>query len=241
MALTAMATDCKRVGFERSTGGKAKDEGSFRDQPFTSIPMNSKYGLKRLRQWMKDNSDWQSDTRRAEILPTDSKSIEHCERLRDHSFDMRHASECIRHSQLCGPGGGLVLPVASADMCRSISNVSWLEQTAVSLGDDPETGLFATWRKMQQEIGETTGFDGKKLQCLRTLCEYGGLRAGALKLHPDRVNLMDISDDEKAKLSNTFSFLTACKSDYTGLDGEELTLNKKEEREAICNGLASIS
>lgn len=232
--LTAATTDCKRVGFERFHGGENRDEGPEKDQPFTSIPWDSHYGLKRLRQWMKDNEGWEQNTALHEIFPGDDTSIRHCERVREHSFDMRHASECVKHSQICGPSGGFILPVPGKDMCKQVSDINYLEEKAIELGDDPETGMFAQWRKMQQEISEKTGFDGKKAQCINTLCKYGGYRKASMKLHPDRLVRMNIPAEEKLLLKNTFVFLNSCKTEYTGADGEELTLNSSEERDSVC-------
>jgi len=266
VGLTAATTDCKRVGFERFHGGGNLDLGSLREQPFTSKPRNPDYGLKRLRWWMEDNKDWKQDTAKTEIHAGDPDAIKHCERVRDHSFDVRHASECLTHSQLCGSGGSLILPVDSAETCKAMSDVEYLEKKAVQLGDTAQGGLFAQWRTMQEQIKKATGYDGKMAQCVSTLCEYGGFRKASLKLHPDRVKNMEISADEKLIfentlklhpdrvnnmeisadeqllfentykliLENTFKFLVNCKTDYKGADGDELTLNSNEEREASC-------
>eukprot|EP00440_Ansanella_granifera_P011023 gb/GFBE01011956.1/.p1 GENE.gb/GFBE01011956.1/~~gb/GFBE01011956.1/.p1 ORF type:complete len:470 (+),score=114.47 gb/GFBE01011956.1/:1-1410(+) len=234
VGLTGMTADCKRVGFERNSGGSTKDKAPYSDQPFTSKTLDPHYGLKRLRQWMKDNEDWQQNSARQEIHPTDEPAIEHCERVREHGFDMRHATECVKHSQLCGPQGGFVLPVPSGSMCKAISNSSWLEEMAVMLDPQDSSGLFQQWRKMQEEIRESTGFDGKRAQCVRTLCEYGGFRRASRKLHPDKLAYAAISEEEKRRLSNLFVFLSSCKAEYTGLDGSELTMNSAADREAIC-------
>merc|ERR1719440_2337009 len=102
---------------------------------------------------MVDNADWKQNIAKTEILPGDEDAIHHCERVRDHSFDMRHASECLKHSQLCGPKGGFLLPaVGGPQMCKALSDVNYLETKAIELGDDPENGMFAQWRKMQQQI-----------------------------------------------------------------------------------------
>jgi len=240
VGLTAAATDCKRVGFERFHGGENLDEGTMLEQPFTSKPWNPNYGLKRLRSWMKDNADWQQNTEQTEIHAGDPEAIKHCERVRDHNFDMRHASECLTHSQLCGSGGSLILPVPGDATCQAISNVKYLEEKAVQFGDDPEEGFFAQWRKMQEQIKEETGYDGKMAQCVSTLCKYDGFRKAGLKLHPDRINSMaHISADEKLILENTFKFLVSCKTDYKGADGDELTMNSAEERELICKHVPS--
>jgi len=238
VGLTKLATDCKRVGFERFERGRQRDQGDYNEQPFTSKSWSRQYGLKRLRQWMKDNEDWRQNDAREEIFPGDAEAIHHCERVREHSFDMRHATECLRHSQLCGPGGALVLPVSSQGMCQKVSNISYLEAKAVEFSDRPEEGLFAQWRKMQEQTRSKTGFDGKKEQCLRTLCEYGGFRMAALKLHPDRIMHQDMPDDDNQRLANLFTFLSSCKAQYTGADGGELTLNDKGERESSCTSLS---
>eukprot|EP00929_Paragymnodinium_shiwhaense_P013107 TRINITY_DN120973_c0_g1_i1.p1 TRINITY_DN120973_c0_g1~~TRINITY_DN120973_c0_g1_i1.p1 ORF type:complete len:524 (+),score=92.88 TRINITY_DN120973_c0_g1_i1:32-1573(+) len=231
IGLTAALTDCKRVGFERFVNGMDADPGKYAEKPFTSKTMSNKYGLKRLRAWMKDNADWKNNMALQEIAPRDEERVRHCERVREHSFDMRHATECFSHSQFC-PNGAVVVPVSSASTCKAFSNVEWLEKLAVQFGDDPDKGMFAQWRKMQADIRQQSGFDGKKLQCVKTLCEYGGFRRAGLKLHPDRVKFKkDITEEEKDRLTNLFSFLSGCKQDY------ELQLDDKEEREAACSAL----
>lgn len=238
VGLTAAMTNCKRVGFERFQDGEHKDMGSDRkEKPFTSVPFNSTYGLKRLRQWMKDNEDWRQNTARYEIGEGDEKSLEHCERVREHNFDMRHATECLKHTQLCGPQGSLIMPVTSPGSCQKVSSIEWLEEKAVQFGDDPEKGIFAQWRKMQKEIQEKTGFDGKQVQCVVTLCKYGGYKKASMKLHPDRLVRANISDEERLLLQNTFTFLGNCKTEYKGMDGGELKLDSAEERDVVCEAL----
>merc|ERR1740129_1369797 len=143
--------------------------------------MNSQYGLKRMRQWMKDNSDWKHNIGQEEILPGDEGAIEHCERVREHSFDIRHAGKCVEHSQLCGPNGALLLPMGKG-MCSKISNITFLEEAAILFADYPETGLFAQWREMQEKIREGTGFDSKKALCVKELCKYGGFQKAGLEM-----------------------------------------------------------
>jgi len=68
-------------------------------------------GLEKLRSWNAENPG----------LAGDAHAMRHCERLRDHVFDMRHAMDCVKHSKICG-GPGVVLPAYSADTCRKMSS-----------------------------------------------------------------------------------------------------------------------
>eukprot|EP00931_Biecheleriopsis_adriatica_P074984 TRINITY_DN48949_c0_g1_i1.p1 TRINITY_DN48949_c0_g1~~TRINITY_DN48949_c0_g1_i1.p1 ORF type:complete len:387 (-),score=78.08 TRINITY_DN48949_c0_g1_i1:48-1208(-) len=228
--LTAALTDCERVGFRRSLNGKWMDEGKDRDQPFTTIPPLGKYGLERLREWMAKNED-QSNLMSEEIFPHDEQSVHHCERLRTHNFDMRHLQQCVRHSQLCGPSGAVIVPLGYRNTCRSLSSADVLEQWALRAGDDPETGFFAQWKQMRSE---TSGTDDTRSKCIQLLCEHRGFRKASLKFHPDRINNMKISDEEKETLTATMSFLSQCKLDFQdkGLDG--LLQNTKEARVEHC-------
>ena len=115
--------------------------------------------------------------------------------------------------------------------CQPRSSLEQLEKRAVQLGDDPETGMFAAWRKMQQDIKAESGYDGKREQCIRTLCEHGGYRKAALKLHPDRNQ--GKPEEERQQLQNTLVFLGACK-ELQDDSGQPLTLDDAADREKHC-------
>jgi len=228
VGLVGAVQDCKRVGFERNVNGKEMDE----DPPFASKAFNSNYGLKRLRRWsqMENNSARQQNSTLRETKPGDEPALGHCERVREHNFDIRHLAECMKHSQLCD-GPALLWPATSAQQCKAFSDVSGLESMAVSLGDDPEEGLFALWRKLQEKIREETGYDGKRAQCVAELCKFGGLRQASFDLNPDRST--ELSEEERLELSNLLKFMGECKTEY-GLE-----LNGASERAAECPAGAS--
>jgi len=104
-------TKCGRVGFDRNTKGQAMPS-----QPLHS-PAGKDYGLKKLRSWNAQNTP----------LPGDADATRHCERLRDQSFDMRHAMDCVKHSKIYS-GPGVVLPAYKADTCRKMSSKEDLKQ-----------------------------------------------------------------------------------------------------------------
>mmetsp|Transcript_72002 Transcript_72002/g.114150 ORF Transcript_72002/g.114150 Transcript_72002/m.114150 type:complete len:452 (-) Transcript_72002:51-1406(-) len=229
VGITPALTKCGRLGFVSNKDGEVEKE-----QPFNNVLGDSNYGLKKLRQWMEANKDWRSAQLLEEILPYDSNAIDHCEKLRHHDFDMRHATQCIRHSKLCGDQGGFVLPIPSSNMCRQISDFKYLEDAAVKLGDDPKEGFFAGWRKMQEEIKKQTGQDGEHDQCIRLLCEFNGYKKASLKFHHDKVDAMDIAEKEKQKLKNTMTFLNRCKDEH------KLRLDLESEREELCGDFSDV-
>lgn len=231
-SLTAQHTECSRVGFKKYVDGeKVRPPKNTYGTDFGK-PM---YGLKKLRAWMARNAGWKDSQVLDEIRPGDEDAVQHCERVREHTFDLRHATACVSHSELCG-GPAFVMPATLAKLaggCPTLSSLDQLEKMAVAFGDDPKTGMFAQWRKMQEKIREENGFDGERAQCIRTLCEYGGWKKASLKLHPDK--LVNKPEDERTMLSNIFKFLSKCKTDQLDDEGKALTLDKAEDRETHCS------
>jgi len=104
-------TKCARVGFDRNTKGQAIASQHFH------FSVGKDDGLEKLRSWNAENPG----------LAGDAHAMRHCERLRDHMFDMRHAMDCVKHSKICG-GPGVVLPFYKAGMCKEMSSKENLKQ-----------------------------------------------------------------------------------------------------------------
>mmetsp|Transcript_46697 Transcript_46697/g.117538 ORF Transcript_46697/g.117538 Transcript_46697/m.117538 type:complete len:471 (-) Transcript_46697:134-1546(-) len=212
--IVAKLTDCKRVGFETNVNGQGLEE-----QPWETDFGSSDYGMKKLRRWTNESSAEDGDF----------EAMKHCERIREHSFDMRHATECVKHSQICG-GPGLLMPAMSEKHCRSISEAPLLERMAVQWGEGAERRktAFSAWRLVQEVVKSKTKWDGKKEQCRSMLCEFGGLAAAEEKFSPDAVKQMDIPETEKVQYKNIVVFLAACASEYN------LELNDVAARDVAC-------
>lgn len=190
-------------------------------QRFKTKKGENAYGLKKLRQWNKDNAN-PGNTALSEVQDGDEPATSHCERLRHYSFDVRHATQCVSHSQLCD-GPALVVPRVFNGQCTKMSDAHWLEEQATLLGDDPNTGIFSQWRKLRDQIKKETNFDGERSQCIAMLCKYGGFKA-ARKLHPDMVNRQNFTEEEKLERINMFKFLNNCKDKFPALvelDGDK--------------------
>jgi len=182
--------------------------------PFRNEMWNSEYGLKKLRQ----NSSAEN--------AHDQKALMHCERVRDHTFDLRHLADCVEHSELCN-GPALIMPVGSEDQCRAISNSTWLQEVAVTLGD-AQTAIFSQWRNLQDMIMEATGVDGRKLQCISELCSLGGLSQAQASLDEDVEDEAELNEEERLELQNRVAFLQECNAEYG------LTLDSPDERQLSC-------
>eukprot|EP00435_Cladocopium_sp_Y103_P002218 s1565_g1.t1 len=206
------STNCSRVGFEVFEGGKRlKDRNDLKTTAF-----NMMYGLKYLR--------WTT-------LEADEGYLEHCEWLRRRPFDIRHAVECVKHSQLCYRGEATAVPYASQNP-KDVSRATSKHGPALTFGESskPAVEIFA------DALEEKEGKNGKatKKTCIKLLCKYKGFKKASLKLHPDRFLRMELTEEEKEEKTKEFKYLVNCKDSFQGPDGEELTLNKKEHRDSIC-------
>jgi len=132
-------TKCGRVGFDGNTQGHA-----IASQPWHSS-VGGDYGLKKLRSWNAENAEKNPELR------GDADATRHCERLRDQSFDMRHAMDCVKHSKICG-GTGVVLPIYNADTCRKMSSKEDLKQYIEKQGI--LNGLFSAKTNEKKRILE---------------------------------------------------------------------------------------
>lgn len=214
LGIVAKLTDCKRVGFETNINGRELDE-----RPWETSFGRPDYGMKKLRSW----------TNGSDAEEGDFGAMKHCERLREHNFDMRHATECVEHSQICG-GPGLLMPAVSEKHCRQVSEAPLLERMAVQLGEGAERRktAFSAWRLVQKLVKSKTDWDGKKEQCRSMLCEFGGLAAAKQRFSPEAVRQMDIPETEQVEYKNIVVFLAACASEY------KLELDDAAARAAAC-------
>lgn len=213
VGLTSLITDCDRVGFVDSAGGVKAPNQTF------ATDFLSTYGLEKLRHW-NDRAELPNDI--------DQLATKHCEHLRKHNFDMRHLSQCVTHSQLCGEAGAMMTLPLPQDVCRSLSSPDILEQIAQKAGDDPETGFFAKWREMQGALGQS------RSKCIELLCKHGGFRKASVNFHPDKMVNSALSEAERNELIDTMKVLSDCKGNFQDDDGNELTLSSAASRKAHC-------
>jgi len=207
IGIMAVSSDCRQVGFKNSVDGNMDNI-----QPFKSEPFNPNYGLRRLRDWTaKGNGENKN-------FDQNEEALKHCEHVRDHTFDLRHLADCVRHTELCD-GPALVMPVASEDQCRAVSDAKFLQRLAVAAGDTKKA-IFGQWRQLQEMVKNATGIDGERLQCVADLCNQGGL-SQALKNLEDE----ELTEVERIQLKNSVNFLQDCKSKYG------ITMDSPEERQ----------
>lgn len=206
--ITASLTHCSRVGFERFASGDSLDIGTDRkEQPLRNVAFGP-YGLKRLREMIPEEAT--SDA--------DAEALSHCERIRGHNFDMRHADECLRHSQLCGPQGGLMVPATSPDTCKWISSFDNLYKDAISFVNLTSQSLFSEWTNYEKLVEKLTNKDIKKEMCTSILCELGGLDKAKLDAVADRLPKTEGAESQQKLLllvvRNMKKFLEGCEVDY---------------------------
>lgn len=214
------STNCGRVGFEVFQGGKLVSYHK-------NVAITTLYGLKSLREITEEEADEYDNEE-------DYENLEHCEWLRRRPFDMRHAVECVKHSQLCEMGEATAVPYGSQNAKDVSIAISKHGPTSLTFGEDstPAVKIFAD----ALEEKEREKLNGKATweTCIKLLCEYKGFKKAGLKLHPDRFLRMELTEKEKEEKTKEFKYLVNCKDSLKGPDGKELTLNQKEHRDSLC-------